>query len=52
MLSSKGVFYMLLEEENDPDEIAEILSKGGLATQVVVRKRAKNERLLVLKAYR
>ena len=34
MLSPNGVFYMLVVQDNDPDEIAQLFAKDGLACEV------------------
>ena len=34
LLSDKGVFYLLLEQRNDPDAVAARLQGAGLLTQV------------------
>ena len=34
MLSPHGVFYMLVVQDNDPDEIAQLFAKDGLACEV------------------
>ncbi len=52
LLSPKGVFYMVVVEENKPHDIAEILAKDGLKTVRITTRRAKNELLSILKIIR
>lgn len=52
-LSSDGLFYLLGVAENDPQEIAELLlEQHGLSSQLLVERRAQNERLFVLRSSR
>jgi len=44
-LSERGVFYLVTVIENDPKEIADILSKKGLACSKVAERHAANEKL-------
>ena len=52
LLSSRGVFYLVGVEENDPQGIAQALSLQGLECEVVAQRRAYNELLFVLKAWK
>ena len=52
LLSSQGVLYILLVEENDPCEIETIGKDLGLLAKVLIRKTAKNECQLVMKIYK
>ena len=52
ILSENGVFYLLVLDENKPDEIHDIMSSYGLVTTTVLRRRARNENLSVLKISR
>lgn len=52
LLSSQGVLYILLVEENDPCEIETIVKDLGLLSKVLIRKKAKNECQLVMKIYK
>lgn len=46
----RGVAYMILVEENDPTEIATLLSREhGLRCTIIARTKAKNERLCVMR---
>jgi release factor glutamine methyltransferase len=49
LLSNRGLFYMVLVDENKPDEIASILSGQGLVASKVVKTKAKNEHLSIWK---
>ncbi|KAJ1443013.1 hypothetical protein B484DRAFT_441770, partial [Ochromonadaceae sp. CCMP2298] len=48
-LSRRGVLYMVLVEENKPQQIAALLRKRGLCSEVCLRKRARNEGLMIMK---
>mmetsp|Transcript_2534 Transcript_2534/g.2498 ORF Transcript_2534/g.2498 Transcript_2534/m.2498 type:complete len:217 (+) Transcript_2534:22-672(+) len=48
-LSTNGICYLLLEKENKPDEIREILKEIGMKSQIIIQRRAKNEHLCVLR---
>ena len=52
VLSACGVLYLLLLEQNDPDDVTHVLSGYGLDCTVVLRRRAGPEHLLVLRASR
>lgn len=55
LLSPRGVCYMILVQENDPDEISRRLaqeSHGAMYTECVLRKGAVNEMLQVMKIFR
>jgi release factor glutamine methyltransferase len=49
ILSPRGVFYLITVDDNDPDEIAAILARQGLSATVVLRKKARNEKLQVMR---
>lgn len=48
-LSPTGVFYMVVVEENKPDEIARVMAEMGFETRTVMARGAKNERLSILR---
>ena len=50
LLSPGGVFYLVVIEENDPDEISSLLETRGLTVKRILSRRAGRERLVVLKA--
>ena len=52
MLSPKGVLYMILVQDNKPAEVRRILRRLGFLSAVVLQRKAVNEDLLVLKAWR
>lgn len=52
VLSATGVFYMILVEENKPKEVVRELGDLGFASNIVLKRRASNELLMVLKAIR
>lgn len=52
LLSTQGVFYILLVEENEPAEIQAIVHNLGLASKILIKQQAKNEFQLVMKIYR
>lgn len=49
LLSPRGAFYLLALPENQPEEIAEVLARQGLAWELVLERRARNEKLKVFK---
>lgn len=51
-LTTDGTFYLLLIEENIPEEVIEIMSQYGFKSETVMRRRVRNEQQLVLKFYR
>ncbi|XP_038211036.1 methyltransferase N6AMT1 [Zerene cesonia] len=52
ILSDAGVFYLLLIEENIPEEVVEIMSNKGYKSELIIKRRVKNENQLVLKFHR
>ncbi|GAM26300.1 hypothetical protein SAMD00019534_094750, partial [Acytostelium subglobosum LB1] len=52
ILSPKGCLYMVLVEENKPQEVATILKKDGFKHGVVGQRLAYNERLYIIKFFR
>ncbi|CAN0090611.1 unnamed protein product [Sphacelaria rigidula] len=48
-LSPRGCFYMVAVEENDPAQIVDMMRCYGVHAEVLVRQRAKNEALCVMK---
>lgn len=51
-LAPDGTFYLLLIEENIPEEVIEIMSELGFQHETVIRRRVRNEQQLVMKFYR
>ncbi|XP_068620413.1 methyltransferase N6AMT1-like [Battus philenor] len=51
ILTSTGTFYLLLIEENIPNEVIAIMSEYGFTSEIVIRRRVRNEHQLVLKCY-
>ena len=52
VLSERGCCYLLLVQKNKPFQLIRALSAMGLASKIVVKRRAQNERLLVLRIFR
>jgi release factor glutamine methyltransferase len=52
LLSEKGVFYLVVVEENKPEDIKQILGGYGFSCQKLAERRAFNEQLAILKFYR
>ncbi|CAB3361272.1 Hypothetical predicted protein [Cloeon dipterum] len=50
LLSERGVFYLVLLEQNRPQEVERILQMQGLECQIVMKRRAGIEKLCVLRA--
>ncbi|XP_022837111.1 hemK methyltransferase family member 2 [Spodoptera litura] len=51
-LANNGVFYLLLIEENIPDEVVQIMSGYGYKSEVVLKRKVRNEQQLVFKFFR
>eukprot|EP00752_Nemacystus_decipiens_P012984 g11488.t1 len=49
LLSPNGCFFMVAVEDNDPTEIISIMQSYGVHAEVVLRRKAKNEALCILK---
>ncbi|CAK1584277.1 unnamed protein product [Parnassius mnemosyne] len=52
ILTDEGIFYLLLIEENIPNEVITIMLKYGYKSEIVMRRRVRNEDQLVLKFYK
>ena len=52
VLSPNGTFYLLGIEDNKPKELQEIMEKDGFKSEFVRKKKARNERLFILKFWR
>ncbi|CAB3257240.1 unnamed protein product [Arctia plantaginis] len=50
-LADDGVFYLLLVQENIPDEVVKIMSGYGYKCDIVIKRKVRNEQQLVLKFY-
>uniref|UniRef100_A0A2H1X1L7 Methyltransferase HEMK2 n=1 Tax=Spodoptera frugiperda TaxID=7108 RepID=A0A2H1X1L7_SPOFR len=46
-LAKNGVFYLLLIEENIPDEVVQIMSDYGYKSEVVLKRKVRNEQQLI-----
>lgn len=51
-LAEDGTFYLLLIEENIPNEVVEIMKIYGYKSELVIKRRVRNEHQLVLKFYK
>ncbi|KAL0870041.1 hypothetical protein ABMA27_006211 [Loxostege sticticalis] len=51
-LTHNGTFYLLLIEENIPDEVAAIMSALGFKFETIIKRKVRNEQQLVMKFYR
>ncbi|CAN0436613.1 unnamed protein product [Discosporangium mesarthrocarpum] len=49
MLSPRGCAYLVVVEENCPEDIIRIMEEQGVEAQVVITNRAKNELLSVIR---
>ncbi|KAI9236309.1 MAG: S-adenosyl-L-methionine-dependent methyltransferase [Podila humilis] len=52
LLSPKGVFYMVVVNENKPDDIREIMKRDGFESSIVKTRLAGREKLFILKFVR
>ena len=52
LLSSDGVLYLLLLEENDPEEVIELLGRDLFESRVILRRKTGPERLVVIRFIR
>lgn len=52
LLTERGVFYVLIVKDNDPDDVKEFCENVGLEVETVLERRAGNERLAVLRCTR
>ncbi|XP_028160494.1 methyltransferase N6AMT1-like isoform X1 [Ostrinia furnacalis] len=48
-LARNGTFYLLLIEENIPDEVAAIMAALGFTSEIIIRRKVRNEQQLVMK---
>jgi len=48
-LSPSGCFYVVVEQENNPKEIAERMTSMGFSLKVIMKRRASNELLYILR---
>lgn len=49
LLSPRGVFYLLLLQENDPEEIKRLLEKQHLVGKIIKARRAGRESLMIMR---
>ncbi|CAM9507981.1 unnamed protein product [Ascophyllum nodosum] len=49
LLSPTGCFYMVAVEDNDPAQIASVVEGYGVKAEIILRRRAKNEALCVMR---
>lgn len=52
ILANNGVFYLLLIEENIPEEVIKIMAQYGFVGEIVIKRKVRNEQQLVLKFYK
>lgn len=52
MMSSVGRFYLIVIDENKPDEIKDILNKEGFRADVIAKRKVRGENLCVLRFLR
>lgn len=52
LLSERGVFYVVIVKNNDPDDVKAFCENVGLEVETVLERRAGNERLAVLRCTR
>ena len=52
LLSPRGCFYLVALSENDPKEIAQLLSKDGFCCRTILKKHTEEETLHILKFWR
>jgi release factor glutamine methyltransferase len=48
-LSHKSLFYLVIIEENDPEEISKLLSLQGFQGQIIASRKVRNEKLHVMR---
>ncbi|XP_053614427.1 methyltransferase N6AMT1 [Plodia interpunctella] len=51
-LAQDGIFYILLIEDNIPEEVTEIMTTLGYKSQMVISRKVRNEQQLVMKFYK
>ena len=52
MMSASGRFYLVVIDENKPDEIKNILIKDGFKADVIIKRKVRGENLSVLRFLR
>ncbi|CAK1550724.1 unnamed protein product [Leptosia nina] len=52
ILTDQGIFYLLLIEENIPEEVVDLMMRKGYKSELIIMRRVKNEKQLVFKFYR
>ncbi|KAI9144669.1 N(6)-adenine-specific DNA methyltransferase 1 [Paraphysoderma sedebokerense] len=51
ILSPRGIFYLVVIEENKPEEIRQLMKNFGFESQVVITRKAGREKLYIVKFY-
>eukprot|EP01035_Chromulina_nebulosa_P017554 gene17554-23118_t len=51
-LSHNGICYLVLVQENNPNEISQILLSYGLQSQIIIKRQAYNENLQIMRIKR
>lgn len=52
LLSSRGVLYLVVLDQNDPKELASFFFAHGFQAEMVHKRKAQNERLSIIKYFR
>lgn len=52
ILTDEGILYLLLIEENIPEEVKQIMLYKGYKSELIIKRRVKNENQLVFKFYK
>ena len=52
LLSPRGVLYLVLIKENEPEDVRRVLQGMGLSCETLARKRAGKEELFIVRAWR
>lgn len=51
IIANNGTFYLLLIQENIPDEVISIMADYGFSSEIIIRRRVRNECQLVVKFF-
>lgn len=49
LLSKRSLFYLVVIQENDPEEISEVMSFQGFQGEIVASRKVRNEKLHVMR---